>query len=639
MSVSNPSYRPDIDGLRAVAVIAVLANHINSDLFRGGYFGVDVFFAISGYVITASLVNKPDSISSFGHSVLNFYRRRMRRLYPALLVVTCAGFLLSSLFSSNPLFSINTGLFSLFGLSNFYLLKNNIQYFAESASLNFFTHTWSLGVEFQFYCIYPLIFFGLTGHPKKSGICLQHYLVVLAVTLLSMGCNIFLIFNSPESAFYLPFGRVWEFGFGILAFSLNINNIRIPAKSSILELASFILSAISLMSLFALLIAGCNSNLIGSIIAATTASLLMILNKSKGSITNKILSINFLLDVGKKSYSIYLWHWPLIVLARLSVGIDLITAIIIISVTYIIGRFSYQYIESTRFNQYSNMHNWFIGGAAVVLAGLILRNNPHAIYQGNIKNESLAATSRPPIEPHYSYLKSDRLSSTHLIILGDSHAGHLYDMAKQLNYANGLTYEIYAETVEDAGLINHMMNFFLKSKKHQGGANLYTIYSESIKNAAIAKRKLVVLISTRRTNNITPGFKSSLSEIAQDASSRNIPVVIFGQGPEFQNDNISMCFTYWFRPIRRIKNCTLYVARAKQIQSFSHINSFYQAIARDYSNVYFFDVLSLLCPRKNRYCSNAGQFGYILSDSNHFTRETSKRLSIPFWNFMQSNRL
>ena len=156
-------YRPEIDGLRALAVLAVILYHVDHAWLPSGYLGVDIFFVISGFVITASLLSRTHETAS--DFLLGFYSRRFKRILPALVVfVLVAGGAIAFFSPGGP--SLRTGLAALFGLSNVYLFRESADYFAQAADLNMFTHTWSLGVEEQFYFVYPLLVW-FSGVPRR----------------------------------------------------------------------------------------------------------------------------------------------------------------------------------------------------------------------------------------------------------------------------------------------------------------------------------------------------------------------------------------------------------------------------------------------------------------------------------------
>ena len=154
-SSTKSRYRPEIDGLRAFAVVAVIINHFNKEILPNGYLGVDIFFVISGFVITSSLYQRPSK--NFKDFICGSYERRIKRLVPALSVFVLITSIMICLFNPTPGISLLTGLTSLFGLSNLYLLKESTDYFAQLTELNIFTHTWSLGVEEQFYLLFPFL--------------------------------------------------------------------------------------------------------------------------------------------------------------------------------------------------------------------------------------------------------------------------------------------------------------------------------------------------------------------------------------------------------------------------------------------------------------------------------------------------
>jgi len=153
---SKLNYRPDIDGLRAIAVLAVIANHTDTRLAPSGFLGVDIFFAISGFVITSSLIKRERT--NLKAMLLPFYGRRIKRLVPALLSCILITSLIFSLVSATPATNLWSGIWAAFGLSNIHFYQEQTDYFSPVSELSLFLHTWSLGVEEQFYLIYPFIF-------------------------------------------------------------------------------------------------------------------------------------------------------------------------------------------------------------------------------------------------------------------------------------------------------------------------------------------------------------------------------------------------------------------------------------------------------------------------------------------------
>jgi peptidoglycan/LPS O-acetylase OafA/YrhL len=155
-AAAESAYRPEIDGLRAIAVIAVIINHISKDALPSGHLGVDIFFVISGFVITRSLLSRDEP--SLGSFLSTFYARRFKRILPALVLCVLLTSLAICAVAPYPGASLATGMAALLGVSNLYLYANTTDYFSLSADLNAFLQTWSLGVEEQFYVLFPLVF-------------------------------------------------------------------------------------------------------------------------------------------------------------------------------------------------------------------------------------------------------------------------------------------------------------------------------------------------------------------------------------------------------------------------------------------------------------------------------------------------
>ncbi|MEO0409886.1 MAG: acyltransferase, partial [Cyanobacteria bacterium P01_A01_bin.135] len=203
-------YRPEIDGLRAVAVVAVIINHINKPVLPSGYLGVDIFFVISGFVITASLAGRRSE--NFADFITGFYTRRIKRLIPALIFFVVIVGLLICLFNPDPEPSLTTGIAALFGLSNIYLYSQAVDYFATTTELNVFTHTWSLGIEEQFYFLFPLIIW-LTGFSQARKHSARYLFVAIgALSTASLILFIHLYQQNQPAAYFLMPSRFWEVG-------------------------------------------------------------------------------------------------------------------------------------------------------------------------------------------------------------------------------------------------------------------------------------------------------------------------------------------------------------------------------------------------------------------------------------------
>ena len=213
---SRKKYRPEIDGIRALAVIAVIINHFNKDLLPSGYLGVDIFFVISGYVITSSMQGRESK--NFVDFLGSFYQRRIKRLVPALVAFVVATSVLICLFIPEPRVDIGIGIRALFGISNIALYRGSANYFAPATELRPFTHTWSLGVEEQFYLIFPfLVWFSGFGKQSYKG-AKNLLLTMILLSIVSLAAFIRLYHVNQPAAYFLMPTRFWEMALGCIIF-------------------------------------------------------------------------------------------------------------------------------------------------------------------------------------------------------------------------------------------------------------------------------------------------------------------------------------------------------------------------------------------------------------------------------------
>ncbi|MDC1485854.1 acyltransferase, partial [Pelagibacteraceae bacterium] len=309
------NYRPEIDGLRAIAVSAVIFYHAQLDIFdqkvfEGGFVGVDIFFVISGYLITSLILKELITTGKF--SFRYFYERRARRILPALIVVILASLPAAWLFlvPGNFIEFTKSILYSLGFSSNFYFHYSGLQYGTEDGLLKPLLHTWSLSVEEQYYILFPIILLFIFKFFRKYllGILLFGFLISLLMA--EWGSR-----NYPAATFYFLHTRMWELIAGSLLAYFEIFkkkrtknsflNLIFPSVGIILIIHSifFYNDKIFHPSLYTL------SPVIG-------VSLIIWYSKKEELIT-KILSSRIFVGIGLISYSMYLWHYPIFAFARI----------------------------------------------------------------------------------------------------------------------------------------------------------------------------------------------------------------------------------------------------------------------------------------------------------------------------------
>ena len=369
------AYRLDIDGLRALAVVAVIINHIDANLIPSGYLGVDIFFVISGFVITSSLAGRTNTnLSTF---LINFYVRRIKRLVPALVVFVLIMGILSALFLPAPNVPLKTGMASLFGFSNIYLYLGTTDYFSDVNNLNPFLHTWSLGVEEQFYFIYPIIFWlfrpTIIATGKKSNLFILVMACLFTVSLLAF---IYIYSKNQIAAYYLMPTRFWELTIGGIFYF-------IPKYSSIMyrKLASLSPALPSFAIIGTLFLPP--SYAIFATVAVVSLTAILIITLRPGTLGHLFFSNKYIVYIGKISYSLYLWHWGVLTFSHWTVEFHLSSVPFTILLIFILSTISYHFIENPlRQAQWSSekSHHIFYGlsvSMAVCLMFVILAKPLH----------------------------------------------------------------------------------------------------------------------------------------------------------------------------------------------------------------------------------------------------------------------
>ena len=458
-SSQSSGYRPEIDGLRAVAVLAVILFHVDEQWLPGGLHGVDVFFVISGYVISGFLSNS--RALDWKAFLVNFYAKRAKRLFPALLwmvlVTSVSILLLINPTTTIGAYSLKTGAAALVSLSNIYLWLIRFDYFGLNAQLNFFSHTWSLGVEEQFYMLFPIVLL-LAGFTRITSLAdasrVRKVLLVLSIS--SFG--LFLYTAAGAGAFYLMPARFWELGLGSLAF-LYAPPARIALVTSkktrsgaySLDMGLVLLAGLAIPSAYRLyslpLVALCTFGLLFYATAPTYVY--------------RLLSSKAMVGTGKLSYSLYLWHWPILLVFGYKYGSarppGLVAALLV--VIFAVSALSYLAIEKPlryrKWAAYGGREIAMAVSAAVGIACIVFfaGNSPEFkrnFYLGHDSFDYSSPTIRGttvsqdncnfPVGGRYMFTSEDvarcsivqSASSRTVFFMGDSHANALRPLAGML---------------------------------------------------------------------------------------------------------------------------------------------------------------------------------------------------------------
>jgi peptidoglycan/LPS O-acetylase OafA/YrhL len=336
---SSLNYRPDIDGLRGIAVLLVLVYHLGSSKCRGGFVGVDVFFVISGYLI-GSIILSDISASTF--SLLSFYERRVRRIAPALFVmlfVACL-FVYKYFLPAESTDFAKSLLAATLSTSNIFFLHQS-GYFDGPAAMKPLLHTWSLAVEEQFYIFLPLVLMAIRRYLAARQRALIIFVAALSFLVSAVGA-----FRSPDATFYLAHTRAWELLLGTLV-TLDI----LPRMSSTLWR-----NAASFAGLALILTAGYAFDAttpfpgVAALMPCVGAALIIAAGRAGASLVGRFLALPPLVFVGMISYSLYLWHWPMIVFQGSSglfaKGVSpKLAKLVVMGISLLVATLSWKFVE------------------------------------------------------------------------------------------------------------------------------------------------------------------------------------------------------------------------------------------------------------------------------------------------------
>jgi peptidoglycan/LPS O-acetylase OafA/YrhL len=421
------TYRADIDGLRGAAVLFVVAYHAFPELLPGGFTGVDIFFVISGYLITG-LIREEQAQGRF--SFAQFYARRVRRLFPALFVVLAATLFAGWLLLFPPEFEAlgrHAGAAVVFIIN--FVLNSEVGYFDTESASKPLLHLWSLSIEEQFYLAYPLLLIAMAR--------LKIPLIgAAALAAASFALCLFIMRVAPDAAFYLPHARAFEFLAGALV-SFVERAPRFPAR---------VRSALALLGgaviLFALTIRREDGGFPAPAAIIPVAGAALVIFAGPGAWFNRvILAAKPLVAVGLISYPLYLWHWPLLSLASIEIGETITWALrlTLVAVSVALAAATYWWIERPIRTGAPTLKRSFAISAPLAAAGIVglaasaallkpVRDVPPDAVAYDMESSSTPECQRD-VGRKLFYCLSDQ-GARSVALIGDSHARAIYEILK-----------------------------------------------------------------------------------------------------------------------------------------------------------------------------------------------------------------
>jgi peptidoglycan/LPS O-acetylase OafA/YrhL len=528
---TSARYRSDIDGLRAIAVLLVLGNHLGVPWMRGGFIGVDIFFVISGYLITG-IVARDIALERF--SLGGFYERRIRRIFPALLVVLAVSTLgVYLLFPPTQLVSYCYSLVSaVFSCANVYFATQS-GYFTPSYT-NVLQHTWSLGVEEQFYLILPLSMLFFLKRSKRTA----QWFVGIS-WMLSFAWSCVMVFRDVNAAFYSPNARAWELLSGS-ALALGM----VPSMD-----ARWLRETLAAASL--LFFGACSVHYSGgtlfpgpTALPVCVATLLLLKIGEKGdAIVTRPLRWQPVVFIGLISYSLYLWHWPLLEFVHLGLwhgwrGDTAVQRVLITGVSIAVAALSWRFVEqpfrSGRWVQVPRRHVFIlavagilgfavIASASIANHGLAWRFPPEAATVGRY------LTAPQEMHAGVCFYESRRETisrancltavsdKTNLLLLGDSHAAMFWSALKQEEPG------VNVMQLNAAGCKPIPGNY---ERSNCGRVRKY-LFEQYLPTA-----KLDAVVLSVRWSKVSDGI--DLVPILDLLTTRHVPVYVIGPVPEYE---------------------------------------------------------------------------------------------------------
>ncbi|BDW10122.1 hypothetical protein PSHI8_02040 [Polynucleobacter sp. SHI8] len=637
--MTNPKYRPEIDGLRAIAVISVLVFHSFADILPGGFVGVDIFFVISGYLIT-QIIFQELQIGNF--SLWSFYQRRIRRIFPALLLVflTCTilGWVILTPFEYEL---YGTHMLAGAGFVPNIIFWREAGYFDKEAITKPLLHLWSLGVEEQFYFAWPLIL-GIAWKfckPHRQSV----FNIVVVLVFISLVWSGYQIGHHPVANFYSPLSRFWELALGGSIAIWISRPEYVKLESQWLGLMGFGLIAFALF--------GFDSNTpfpgLWALIPCLGAGLILLAN-IKSSPLNLVLNHPAMVFIGLISYPLYLWHWPLLSFARILEGqtISDMQKLVLLGLSGVLAWLTFQIVEKPiRASRSPKTAVVLLLCMLLALSfGVVLRKkdgfkhrhehvlsaNPNTMVVGEFRNEMLRPCELSlPISPDLDCF-ADKREPIKFAILGDSKAEALYYGLTSVSSEKGhwLLVDGIHPTPIGAGADPRIQQVFESVSK-----------TPHIEVVAIANTVSSLFPLDKHTGLITSESPDPFSQL--DIWSKQITalenagkkVIVIIDNPTFPDPTSCIeggltSSSFFNQVFTRRANPYCSIAYDQFLNGMQPYKEWLKSLQKLHPNLIIFDTSPYLCDVKNNMCTITEGSNFIYSYSNHISDYAAKKIGV-----------
>ncbi len=616
----------------------MIASHLPEKFLPSGFLGVDVFFAISGFVVTASLLNQRRT--KLTQLYMGFLARRVKRLLPALAVcVAVTGFVVLAT-DPFPRHSIQTGLAALFGFANIVLFFFELDYFSPSSIFNAFTHTWSLGVEEQFYVVFPM--FAWLFYFRMHSVSFKALAIATTVGgLISVALFAGLYEEHQAAAFFLMPARIWELGIGALVFLASRRT-----RSECLQRALRRLSPFALVALLACFFAPENYAMPATVAAVVLAGLLLATDER--SLAARLLRLSPVVYIGRISYSLYLWHWPIIALGPIVLATAWRSSAVYVFVMAIAAVMSFHWVEKPlRYRTWTSRRARDIGlGLAcnLALAATLL----FTMNGTDAASESTTPTLYPPpylpiipsgkshvltcaLDGGSRIFKPDTVANCTVApkpgmptiwTMGDSHSGHLQGMLYELHKKLGVGVHL----IETPG-----WSFpFEPGKEFAPRNKVFASISSQFKPGDILLvARLYITRSQPYTVKELRPWLYNVSRLADDLDKQGMSLVITGPPPIFHIKDIREC------SLDERESCRL--ERSEMAPLVDRVMGLLTELEMNHRNVAVFSIFDFVCPPGDDYCYPDNGSSFLYRDKDHFNSLGSKLLAEPFVELLRSS--